>query len=148
MPVATPAATGLRKSHSQIGLKVDYNQSTDPVPNLPLLRKVLEHIDAHPEEWRQDSWATRTSASACGTAFCFAGHAVVLAGGELLWDKETGVAFEVTMPDGSTSRIAAAAREALGLTCVEASDLFYAVNARQTVQFLAEAIADRAGEWL
>ena len=148
MPVATPAATGLRKSHSQIGLKVDYNQSTDPAPNLPLLRKVLEHIDAHPKEWRQDSWATRTSASACGTAFCLAGHAVVLAGGELHWDKELGVASEVTMPDGSTMSIQKAAADLLGLTSYEALHLFYAKNNRHAVQFLAEAIADRAGEWL
>src|SRR6478609_6380573 len=99
MPVATPAATGLRKSHSQIGLKVDLNQSTDPVPNLPLLRKVLEHIDAHPEEWHQSVWAMETSASECGTAFCVAGHTVVMAGGELLWDEAACLASEVTMPD-------------------------------------------------
>lgn len=41
--------------------------------NVPLLRKTLEHIEAHPEEWNQSAWA-------CGTAGCFAWHAAMLDG--------------------------------------------------------------------
>lgn len=33
----------------------------------------LEHIEKHPEEWRQEDWR-------CGSACCFAGHAARLAG--------------------------------------------------------------------
>lgn len=45
--------------------------------NAPLLRKVLDHITAHPEEWDQTDWASMTS---CGTACCVAGHAAVMTG--------------------------------------------------------------------
>lgn len=70
-----------------------------PTPNLPLLRKVLNHIDEHPEEWNQQNWMTRFSpllnagdtvdvgyrkvtVPACGTAFCIAGHALHMSGYE------------------------------------------------------------------
>lgn len=43
--------------------------------NVPLLRKVMEHIEAHPDEHDQSYWAKRTP---CGTTFCFAGWAVQL----------------------------------------------------------------------
>lgn len=32
----------------------------EPIPNLPLIRKIRDHIDAHPEEWRQESFAMST----------------------------------------------------------------------------------------
>jgi hypothetical protein len=35
------------------------------------LRKALEHITAHPEEWDQDQWAAR--GIVCGTSCCLAG---------------------------------------------------------------------------
>ena len=122
--------------------------TTEPIPNLPLLRKALAHIDAHPDEWAQSSWATRTAASSCGTAFCLAGHAVAMSGGDLHWDELSGLASDVTMPGGSPMSIQDAARDALGLTGIEAHYLFAIKNSRAGIQFIAEAIADRAGEWL
>jgi hypothetical protein len=47
----------------------------ETTPNVPLLRKTLEHIEAHPEEWYQNTWR-------CRTAMCFAGMACHLDGGE------------------------------------------------------------------
>ena len=75
--------------------------------NIPLLRKVFEHISDHPEDWRQAYWGSLTDASlvagqdpqefssedfwghpmtfqaipvapTCGTAMCFAGWAVCM----------------------------------------------------------------------
>lgn len=43
--------------------------------NVPLLRKTMEHIEAHPEEHDQCWWARRED---CGTTYCFAGWAVML----------------------------------------------------------------------
>src|ERR1044072_2947244 len=43
-------------------------------PNAELAYRVLDHIDAHPETWQQDSWH-------CGSSFCFGGWAVALSGG-------------------------------------------------------------------
>jgi hypothetical protein len=46
------------------------------IKNVPLLRKGLEHITVHQDEWDQDEW--------CGTSRCLAGHIVTLDG----WDQE------------------------------------------------------------
>lgn len=40
--------------------------------NVPHLRKTLEHVTDHPEEYDQETW--------CGTKACIAGHAAVLGG--------------------------------------------------------------------
>jgi hypothetical protein len=50
---------------------------TAPTPNAELAYKVLDHIDAHPQQWRQGWWFTELD---CGTAACFAGWACVLSG--------------------------------------------------------------------
>lgn len=70
------------------------------VPNVPMLRKVYEHITQHPDAWDQERWGTarvdftkrvrdsygrftRPSVeTACKTAFCFAGHTVQMTGYE------------------------------------------------------------------
>lgn len=54
--------------------------------NVDRLRAALEHITAHPEEWKQDNWAERT---ACGTACCLGGTVALQAGYELNWKKLT-----------------------------------------------------------
>lgn len=77
--------------------------------NVERLRAVLEHITAHPEEWNQETWAQRTP---CGTAFCLAGHTVVMAGLKVDWDDaEDGVSS--TVKNGSF--IDEVATELLGL---------------------------------
>ena len=54
--------------------------------NRPLLLNTLAEIEAHPERWSQDSWATIFPGkkyrpdNICGTSFCFAGHAAASAG--------------------------------------------------------------------
>lgn len=44
--------------------------------NTELLKKTLAHIEAHPSEWTQERWITKTD---CGTSYCFAGWALTLA---------------------------------------------------------------------
>jgi hypothetical protein len=41
--------------------------------NIENLKRVIAHIEAHPETWRQDS-------GHCGTTHCFAGHAQIMSG--------------------------------------------------------------------
>lgn len=120
-----------------------------PTPNLPLLHKVLSHIDAHPEEWNQGQWITRGVENACGTACCIAGWAVLLNGDapEFLWDDADDTWWVIT-PDGARERVADRAPEALGLTPREARRLFHPGNSREEVQRYAAEIAARAGEVL
>lgn len=44
-----------------------------------LLERVMAHIEAHPDQHSQGSYFTPT---ACGTTYCFAGHAAVMSGAE------------------------------------------------------------------
>lgn len=131
---------------------------TLPTPNLPLLRKVLDHVDAHPEEWVQSSWAIRGEAldrvleyhqvnavPACGTAYCIAGHAVTMAGHDVLWLRHSS-STAATLTNGEA--VGDAAQRELGLTNTEADHLFSGCNDRRQVQYAAERIARRAGEVL
>lgn len=70
------------------------------MPNIELLNKTLDHIKAHPETWKQSWWVTPTIT--CGTAYCFAGHAVVLAGYAVSNNCE--VDFD-TLPEDVRARI-------------------------------------------
>lgn len=121
-----------------------------PIPNLPLLRKVLDHIDAHPEEWNQAAWMTETT---CGTACCIAGHAIVFDGTHTLTVANDDVLVDgVSMVRGEDGRwhdaAAIVGAKVLGLTEDEAGDLFHGWNGRADVQHFAERIAARAGERL
>lgn len=117
-----------------------------PVPNLPLLRKVLAQIDQHPEEWNQQEWFTET---ACGTAACVAGHACLMSGDKPGGDEcpTTGVVITVNTADGSVLGVQERAQSLLGLTDGEC-DMFDPENTRADIQRYAEQIAARAGERL
>lgn len=74
--------------------------------NVPLLRKVLEHITEHPEEWDQTVWARPT---ACGTAYCVAGWAVTMAGLTVDMERLNNAGYRGTLTDGRPVWDAAAA---------------------------------------
>jgi hypothetical protein len=112
-------------------------------PNVPLLRKVLTHIEEHPDEHHQAQWAVRTG---CGTAYCFAGWAAVMSGAELDWDR-SGVDAQgrpVTgrcEVDGQRRYIEVYAKDQLGLSYDDANDLFAWGNSREMLREVAERIA-------
>lgn len=64
-------------------------------PNAQLAYMVLDHIDAHPEQWQQGQWIGNAE---CGTVGCFAGWAVLLSGGHL--DSESGLVTGLEGMDG------------------------------------------------
>lgn len=117
--------------------------------NVPLLRKVLEHITAHPEEWDQEVWAKKTTENSCGTACCVAGWTAVFSGHSLVWDE--GEALAVRRPDdwngltgfsptGITAdlvHISYLAREELGLDDGAACALFAGGNSLSRLWALA-----------
>lgn len=86
--------------------------------NVPLLRKSLEHIDAHPEEHDQRHWAQRTP---CGTKLCLAGTAVVLSGYDIRWGEDAIVSAQTT----TGAYIEDLAQEQLGLNDSAANWLFH-----------------------
>lgn len=110
-------------------------------PNLPLLRKVLDHIDKFPEQWDQGWWGRK---SACGTVCCLAGWACILSGHELEFGECRTIAH-VAIGDRYIENIAA---EELGVTAMEAQNLFHINIGRSDIQLVAEQIAARVGETL
>ncbi len=128
----------------------------DPLPNVPLLRKVREHIGAHPEEWWQGSWriipdGSLTAPSArraqrqveqpfCGTTYCFAGWATTLAG--LEWINN----FAVRDDAGRYVDPGEAAADLLGLSDGEAFNLFHGGNDLAAIDHVLARIYTRAGE--
>jgi len=95
--------------------------------NVPLLRKMLEHITAHPEEWDQDTWASESETSTCGTSFCLAGHVVNSLGHPLVW-RENLDHTAYCLADGQLRTIESVAIHALGIDNHDADCLFAASN--------------------
>lgn len=91
--------------------------------NVPLLRKTLEYITAHPEEWDQAYWGTRViNDNACNTSHCLAGHAVVLNGDQVLWSGDDDTEFANFIASGQLIQVRA--EHLLGLAPPEARALF------------------------
>jgi hypothetical protein len=79
-------------------------------PNAELAWRVLDHIDANPEQWDQGKWIGEAE---CGTVACFAGWTVLLSGGEINTSSES-----VTIPgrpDLKDLHIEQAAQRLLGV---------------------------------
>jgi hypothetical protein len=101
--------------------------------NIPLLRKTLEHITTDPGLWDQACWASR---SACGTTCCLAGHAVILAGGQLDFESHSAMRVDADHTetghgygrDGRHGPIEHLAQAELGLDTDQAARLFHGEN--------------------
>lgn len=117
-------------------------------PNAELAYAVLDHIDANPKQWNQAEWWIQTD---CGTAACFAGWAVALAGHKVASRETYG--YDAIDGDENTFISTVAARD-LGLTeectCTEgcgrqvaddnAARLFYGSNTRKDLGGLVAEI--------
>lgn len=108
--------------------------------NKPLLRKVLEHIEAHPDEHDQLVYAQQTP---CGTTACVAGHTVVIAGWDLTWERvgNAAVVADRCVRDGLSEWIPIAARNELGLNGGQAHYLFhFSRTVNEIREFVAELL--------
>lgn len=106
--------------------------------NVPLLRKVLEHITEHPNEHDQTDWATRVED--CGTTMCVGGHAVAMTGYEIVWPSDHRYIGSATCKkDGDVwgRSIEGAAMEELGLSSDQADQLFNGNNTLQGLWHIA-----------
>lgn len=108
--------------------------------NLPLLWKVFHHIEDHPEEWYQGAYVREVQRpNFCGTVFCFAGHAALIANPEAVPTKDlqswSGL---LRFPDGTQRRIAEVAQKDLGLTLRERWNLFDGGNTLNDLRHIIE----------
>jgi glutathione S-transferase len=119
--------------------------------NVELLRGTLEHITAHPETWKQDSWAVRDThrRADCGAAFCLAGHVAVAIGEKIDWEKEASEyadgTISVTYVESGWT-IEDVATRALGLAGDDAEELFGASNSLADLWIMAHALTNGAIE--
>lgn len=123
-------------------------------PNVPLLRKTMEHIKEHPEHWLQDTYRIMVETGLaeawgrsfhrqglpleCGTAMCFAGWACDIAGVE--WRDDFG--GTILVGGGETSSAATMAQELLGITGSQASYLFSAGNTIEDLEWIVEQLIE------
>jgi len=115
---------------------MDVQTANAPGANAPLLWKVYDHIKAHPKEWNQLDWAIRrqTQEEVCGTAYCFAGHAVVMAGHQIDWERADEFrSGDITAHLTDGQRIEDVAMYELGLSELQGCDLFSAVNSLEDI---------------
>lgn len=114
---------------------------TAPTPNAELAYKVLDYIEAHPEQHDQDEFlhasreldelfdrrefvpvTTDVVIQHCGTTACFAGWTALLSG------KTLHASGNVRDDDGRTIDIERAAADLLGIDQEAACDLFYGAD--------------------
>lgn len=62
--------------------------------NVGLLESTLDEIRMNRDEHDQALWGMKTE---CGTTMCFAGHAVTLAGAELVWAGHSHEVFNTSL---------------------------------------------------
>lgn len=115
-------------------------------PNLPLINKVMDHIEAHPEEHNQADWAIKVD-HPCGTAYCYAGHAVHMSGGEMIFTDGHAVHIaEFCIMPGSENphgrRVDDTAVDLLGISPQMAEYMFDAVRTVAELRHAVDGLND------
>jgi hypothetical protein len=103
---------------------------TLPDPKV-LLKETYNYIVEHPEQHNQRHWQLWKTSSNCGTAYCFAGMAVHLAG------------YDINVHDcvkewQDSPHVSDVARELLGLDPEQAGMLFRGENSIDRIRQLLE----------
>jgi hypothetical protein len=118
-------------------------------PNAELAYRVLDHIDAHPEQWDQGIYIRKAE---CGTAACFAGWTVLLSGAKPISGFQTRVAFngkEVSVPLLAEKLLGAVPAIAYGNENFHDAGLFDPGNTREDLgRLVLEIFGPRAEEKL
>lgn len=114
---------------------------TAPTPNAELAYRVLDHIDANPEQWRQGEWIGEAE---CGTVGCFAGWAVLLSGGRLAGDG-SGLVTGLGELDGTHVWQAADALLGIGYDYLNKRELPDPYDGLRNRESLGETVAEIFG---
>jgi hypothetical protein len=114
---------------------------TELTVDVPRLRKELEYVTAHREQWLQGTWIHRT---ACGTVGCLAGNTTLNAG---YVPAFTGRKYAVTSfvrlaHEHDERLIVDVAAEVLGLDDYQANALFAATNSLYDLWKIASEITN------
>ena len=112
--------------------------------NTELAERVLTRIKDKPETWDQSAWAI--TSDVCGTAYCFAGHALAELGYKMICDASAPdgqlYASDAVAPNGRQVSIEEMARKKLGLTWDQASQLFNGDNSLDDLEKMVKHYAN------
>lgn len=114
-------------------------------PYAALAYQVLDHIDAHPEQWKQSMWIGQAE---CGTVGCFAGWVCLLSGEEPDSEEYLGIMLRSGMiiPDKAEELLGANRFVDLGVD--DEHDLFDEGNTREDLgRLVAEIFGPRPRPW-
>lgn len=120
----------------------DWTRSNPVTINVPLLRKTLEHIEAHPEEWDQLTWR-------CETAMCFAGHAADLTGAQWVGSgkyitADPAIDHPLDIWSSGVTSASARAQTVLGLDEDQAAWLFAGSNTLDDLRCIVGELIEQA----
>lgn len=107
--------------------------------NRPLLLKTLAVIEEKPEAWSQGDWATKDpqclpEKNICGTAFCFAGWALVNSGYKPEWTEGSNYTGEFVSKRGKVVDAETKAQKLLNLTDEQSGNLFSGNNTLEEIR--------------
>lgn len=114
--------------------------------NVPLLQKALDHVEAHPEEWDQESWGRQTP---CGTTACLAGHIALMDGwtpvlrtpfGDWIYVEKNGV--RQTAGDAAAESLGVSDVSAYGSNHEYVGYLWSGINSRVDLWRIANVLAE------
>jgi hypothetical protein len=113
------------------------------MPNVELLRRTQKEIHANPESWNQEHWFVQPlfpwrKGRWCGTAACFAGHALLIEGWEPVFNADGGA--ECITRDGKIGAIKEIARQVLDLPDAWADVLFAGKNDLEDIDRIVDSI--------
>lgn len=134
-------------------MRDDEETTVDDVqPNIPLLRKCIEWVEAEAAKpyderlWRQTVWAVEED---CGTACCIAGYAVLAGIPGVTVVPPTILSGNLGLRvHGAPMDWYEAGQAALGLDFDEADELFNDYNTAEDLRRIAARIAASVGERL
>lgn len=126
--------------------------------NVPLLRKVLEHIEdlallnSMDEQWDQETWMRiiqdEETREMCGTACCFGGWTCILTGASPIFYKNSILvngeydSTQIVTPDMRIANVSDYAQWELGLSSGQAAVLFGGSNSLETIRGYVEALIE------
>jgi hypothetical protein len=117
---------------------------SQPTIDVALLRKELEYVTAHRDQWEQREWIARHY---CGTTGCLAGNVVLNAGYRPSWkSNDASSAAYVTLPDDPhvVRSVRGVARDLLGLDEEQSNVMFASHNTLHDLWQLAAELTDGA----
>jgi hypothetical protein len=109
--------------------------------NVELLRAALDAIEAHPEQWDDNGWATRTEAG--HESYSLAARICLLAGDAINWNRVNEHGNATFLTNGES--IPDAARELLGIDRDDAYKLFDVDLDIRRTRKVAERLIKRSG---